>query len=54
VEVNRKKMTGKEETVVVSTRIPKSLYRRMKEVMKINGFLNVSDFLRYAIRLLLD
>jgi len=42
--------SGKIETVVVSARIPKALHERFVEKMKKNGFLNVSDFLRYIIR----
>ena len=42
--------SGKMETVVVSARIPKALYERFVEKMEKNGFLNISDFLRYLIR----
>jgi len=42
--------SGKVETVVVSARIPRALYERLVEKMAKNGFLNVSDFLRYIIR----
>ena len=43
-------MSEKEETVVISARIPKSLYEKLLDIIERGGFLNVSDFLRYLIR----
>jgi len=43
-------MSEKTETITVSTRIPKPLYKKLLKKLREDGFMNVSDFLRYLIR----
>jgi len=50
MEVNRKKMSEKTETITVSARIPKPLYEKLNKKLREDGFMNVSDLLRYLIR----
>ena len=43
-------MGEKSETITISARIPKELYEKLTKKMKKDGFLNISDLLRYLIR----
>jgi len=42
------------KTVVLSTRVPEDLAKKVNHVSKTRGYLNISDFLRDAIRKLVE
>lgn len=42
------------KTVVLSTRVPEDLAKKVNYVSKTRGYLNISDFIRDAIRKLVE